>query len=255
MPRDYFYTSEVAKEVNVHPNTVRLYEKLGLIPEVERALNGYRKYTQAHIDHMRLARLAMGFTWLGGSIRTRTLSVIYQAAEGQLRKALTLAHELQEVIQKEHGYALEAAESLERWVQGLSPEEPLSPPLTIGQAANLLDVTTEMLRNWERNNLLQPPRNPANNYRQFGSTEISHLRVIRALRKAGYSIMAILRMTLALRKGQRQDLIKVLDTPRPDEDVFVATDHWISTLGGLEEKAQTIIDLLNEMIAKGDKVS
>ncbi len=37
-----YKTAEVAKRVGVHPNTVRLYEKLKLIPKVNRLPNGYR---------------------------------------------------------------------------------------------------------------------------------------------------------------------------------------------------------------------
>jgi DNA-binding transcriptional MerR regulator len=207
-------------------------------------------FSQAHIDHMRLARMAMRFTWLGGAIRKMTLSVVYLAAEGRLEQALERARALQKAIQAEHDYAHNAADVLERWAQGLAPEEPLPAPLTISQAAKLLDVTTEMLRNWERNNLIQAPRNPDNNYRQYGPAEISHLRVIRALRKAGYSMMSILRMTLALRQGQRQGLKQVLDTPRPDEDVFMATDYWITTLAELAQISGEMIDLLENNLKR-----
>lgn len=37
-----FRTSEIAALIGVHPNTVRLYEELELIPKPERLPNGYR---------------------------------------------------------------------------------------------------------------------------------------------------------------------------------------------------------------------
>ncbi len=37
-----YKTAEVAKRIRVHSNTVRLYEKLKLIPEARRLPNGYR---------------------------------------------------------------------------------------------------------------------------------------------------------------------------------------------------------------------
>ena len=39
-----FRTSEIAALIGVHPNTVRLYEELELIPKPERLPNGYRVY-------------------------------------------------------------------------------------------------------------------------------------------------------------------------------------------------------------------
>ncbi len=44
-----YRTSEVANCVKIHPNTVRLYEKLGLIPKPEREPNGYRIFTDFHL--------------------------------------------------------------------------------------------------------------------------------------------------------------------------------------------------------------
>ena len=37
-----YRTSEVAEKIGIHPNTVRLYEELGLIPRPQRQGNGYR---------------------------------------------------------------------------------------------------------------------------------------------------------------------------------------------------------------------
>ena len=39
-----YKTAEVAAIIGIHPNTVRLYEKLGLIPKPERLPNGYRGF-------------------------------------------------------------------------------------------------------------------------------------------------------------------------------------------------------------------
>ncbi len=45
-----YTTSEVAKIIGIHPNTVRLYEEWGFISKVERKENGYRIFTDLHID-------------------------------------------------------------------------------------------------------------------------------------------------------------------------------------------------------------
>ncbi len=45
-------------------DTIRFYEKLGLLTKVERAANGYKIYTHAHVEQLRLIKHAkeLGFT-------------------------------------------------------------------------------------------------------------------------------------------------------------------------------------------------
>lgn len=60
----------------------------------------------------------------------------------------------------------------------------------------------------------------------------------------------ILRMLLQLDRSERTDLRRALDTPRPDEDVYLASDRWLSTLAEQEQHARAIIALLEEIIQK-----
>ena len=57
MERTYS-TSEIAGIIGIHPNTVRLYEQLCLITAPERKPNGYRIFTNLHLDQFTNARLA-----------------------------------------------------------------------------------------------------------------------------------------------------------------------------------------------------
>jgi DNA-binding transcriptional MerR regulator len=249
MPRDYYYTSEIAKAVGVHPNTVRLYEEWGYLPPVPRTPSGYRKFSEVHLDQMKLIRLAMNFTWMGGQIRRTAYAMIHAGAEGDLGGALEIAYQLRVQIQTEQAQAEAAADFLETWAQG-SAVESKDKPRRIGQAAKLLNVSTDRLRNWERNGLIEVPRNPLNGYRFYRTREIGRLRVIRTLSQARYSQMAILRMLLRLDQGETGDLRAALDTPREDEDVYFVTDQLLSTLSDLEQKSQQVIDLLGETITK-----
>jgi DNA-binding transcriptional MerR regulator len=106
------------------------------------------------------------------------------------------------------------------------------------------------VRSWDRNGLIDVPRDPVNGYRRYGALEISRLRVIRMLSRAGYSISAILRMLIQLDRGETSDLRRALDTPRPDEDAFTASDRWLTTLADQERRARTIIALIEDMIGK-----
>jgi len=249
MTRDYLLTSEIANAVGIHPNTVRLYEEWGYLPPVTRTPGGYRKFSETHLDQVKLIRLLMNFTWMGGAIRKTAYEIISSGSEGDLGGALEIAYHLRVLIQAERAQAEAAADFLENWAQG-SAIESKEKPRRIGEVARLLNVSTDRLRNWERNGLIKVPRNPLNGYRVYRTREIGRLRVIRTLSQARYSQMAILRMLIRLDQGETEDLRDVLDTPRQDEDVYFVTDQLLSTLTDLDKKTQEMIDFLGKTIAK-----
>jgi len=247
--KSYLRTSDLARAVGVHVNTVRLYEQWGLIPPVERSPSGYRRFTPYHLDCMRLARLVFAEPYPGRALRRSSVTIIQAAVDRDLGGALELAYHHKAQVLAERAQADAAATLLEHWAAG-APAQALDKPLQTRAAARLLKVSVDMLRNWERNGLIIVPRNPDNRYRQYGMAEIERLRVIRMLSRAGYSTMSILRMLTRLDAGQRDDLRAALDTPRPDEDVFTAADRWLSTLGETETRAGEIITHLEGMIAQ-----
>lgn len=243
-------TSEVAKAVNVHPNTVRLYEEWGYLPPIPRGENGYRQFSEEHLEQMRLARLALDVPWAGRELRQSAANLVRQAAsrganEG-LEEVLALAYCHLALVRGELAQAEAAAGILQEWAQGDRPARKMS-PLRIGQVAHLLHVTTDMLRNWERNGLIQVPRDPRNRYRLYWEPEIGRLRVIRLLLQAGYSTMAVLRMVRQMDRGRRDSLREVLNTPEPEEGILYAADRWLSTLAEQEERAEEIIAQLEQM--------
>jgi DNA-binding transcriptional MerR regulator len=245
MKRRYLRTSDLAKAVGVHVNTVRLYEEWGFLPPVPRSPTGYRLFTQVHLEQMRLARMAMHGPWPGSNIRKSALMLVRKSASGDLGGALEQAYHHLALVQAERARAEAAAGLLDRWAQGATTDT-TPKPLRIGEAAKRLDVTADQLRNWERNGLIEVPRDPGNGYRLYGATEIGRLRVIRMLLRAGYSMMAILRMLLQLDRGA--DPRQALDTPQPDEDVYTAADQWLSSLAEQEQRALGIITQLERMI-------
>lgn len=63
-PRDSLRASELARLAGVSTDTLRHYERKGLIPRPPRGANGYREYPTEALDRVRLVRsaLAVGFT-------------------------------------------------------------------------------------------------------------------------------------------------------------------------------------------------
>ena len=114
---------------------------------------------------------------------------------------------------------------------------------SIREAAAILHVTVDMLRDWERNNLIRIPRNPGNGYRMYGTDEMNKLRVIRALRRSNYSNIAILRTMQKLACASAEGLREVLDTPDLDDDrsYLCFTDYLLTAL-------YTARDSVNEII-------
>jgi DNA-binding transcriptional MerR regulator len=241
-------TSEIAKAVGVHPNTVRLYEQWGFLRPAVRGANGYRAFTDAHLRQMRLAWTALHGGWPGRSIRRSALSLVRQCASGDLPTALEQAYQHLALVQAERVQAEAAASFLERWARGAIADQD-GPPMNIGRAAAVLDLTIDTLRSWERNGLVRPPRSPGG-YRLYGPPDIGRLRVIRMLYRGGYSTMALLRMLTCLERDGSENLRAVLDTPRPDEDVLSASDSWITSLAEQEDRACRMIGMIEEMMRK-----
>lgn len=246
MPREYLRTSEIAKAAGVHPNTVRLYEEWGYLPQIPRTRSGYRKFTEAHKAQMILARTALVWPYPGGKKPVDQL--VRSAADGNFGQAMENAYIYLANIRSEKAQTAAAIDFLNQWIEK-KEIDPVPKPLLIGEAAAHLQVSRDMLRNWESNGLLRVPRDPQNGYRIYREAELGRARVIRMLRNAGYSLMAILRMMLEFDDGREEDLDQVLNTPRPDEDVLSFADRWQTTLTEAEQRALDVIQMLVRMIA------
>jgi DNA-binding transcriptional MerR regulator len=245
-----FYTSEIAKELGVHPNTIRLYETWGYLPDVPRGENGYRQYSSRHFEQARLVHLTLRWPYLGD--KTLLIQLVKSAAGGDLGMAMELAYQYLARVRMEKTSAEAALEFLERWIAGHRMDSARQ-SMHIRQASRHLNVTVDMLRNWERNGLIAVPRDPANGYRLYGADEFGRLRVIRMLVQSGYSLMAILHMLSRFDRGQRIDLRETLNLP-PEEhaDIQTVADRWLATLVELEERAQAIIRQIGHMIEMAD---
>jgi DNA-binding transcriptional MerR regulator len=241
-------TNDIARELGVHVNTVRLYEEQGFLPAIPRGKNGYRQYTAMHREQARLAHLTLRWPYLGDKSLLNDL--VSSAACGDLGMAMELAYQYLAHIRMERTYAEAAVEYLERWAAGHLLDSSQQ-TMHITQAAQHLNVTVDMLRNWERNGLIDVPRDPTNGYRQYGTAEFGRLRVIRTLVKSGYSLMAVLRMLQQYDAGKTDNLRAALDLPLEDsanEAIEVIADRWLTSLVELEQRAQAIIRQIGHMI-------
>lgn len=291
-----YSTSEIARLTGIHPNTVRLYEALQLIPDAKRKENGYRVFNQFHLEQIRLARLALKVEVLQNGLRKQAIEIIKTSARGELEKAEELTKSYLNQIKREQSNAEETIQIVKdilssedmgprqgsergpgmRSVKGIDqgsgkgsekglgkrPEKGQDERSVMGleqgtangaevdsetevlytrkEAAELLNITMDSLRNWEMNGLLTV-RRKTNGYRVYGSNEIKRLKIIRALRCANYSLTAILRMLSALSSNPMADVYKEINTPREDEDIISVCDELLTSLKLAEENARLII--------------
>lgn len=237
MPKN-LKTSDIAKAVGVHVNTVRLYEAQGYLSGVPRSATGYRQYTRLHLEQMRLAHLALQYPYSNDKELVQEL--VKCAADDDPGMAMEMAYEHLINVPIELTHAEAAVDYLVRWAKG-QVIDMTKRRLTIGQTAQHLGVTVDQLRNWDRNGLLDVPRDPESGYRMYSAREMGRLRVIRMLRQSGYSTMAILRVLRKFDAGERDSLRETIDTPNADDDIETLADRWLSTLQAQETRAVAII--------------
>ena len=86
MSTETFTTGEVADRANVNVQTVRYYERRGLIPEPPRSSGGFRQYNPDHVDRIRFIKRAqeLGFT-LEEAHELLQLSVTAEADRADVR--------------------------------------------------------------------------------------------------------------------------------------------------------------------------
>ncbi len=116
MATRYLRTSEIARDLGVHVNTVRLYETSGLLPEIPRSAKGYRQYSAIHLEQARLVHLTLSWPYLGD--KALLLDLIKNAVSGDLGMAMERAYQYLALVRVERTFAESAIEFLERWAAG-----------------------------------------------------------------------------------------------------------------------------------------
>lgn len=241
-----YSTSEIAGIMGIHPNTVMLYEKWGYIAPVKRRENGYRVYTETHLEQIKLVRMSLRSELIKCYMKFEVQNIIRSAAQGDLKKALELSREYLTHIQNEKHIELKVMKVIQKILKDDSQEEK-NTLLNRNGAAKLLGVSINVIVNWERNGLIEVPRSK-NGYRVYGEDEIKLLRVIKVLRQENYSTQCICRM------------LKKLKTKGKENDVFLSeetedSDDWLlSSISEAERDANELNDYIGELISKKTKI-
>ncbi|MGM9682315.1 MAG: MerR family transcriptional regulator [Eubacteriales bacterium] len=239
-----YRTAQVAKMIGIHPNTVRLYEELKLIPKPERLSNGYRVFTDFHMEQCRLIRTAFQVEILQNGLRGKIVQAVKASATGDFDTAIMLAHEYLRQIKQEQRHAEEAIKIVRQLLSDGS--HPHTQRHTRKEVSEALDISLDSLRNWERNGLLTVNKKD-NGYRIYTDEDIKRLKIIRSLRCANYSLEAILRLIQQLSGDPETDVRATLNTPKQSDEIISACDRLIVSLSEAEQNAYKVLGMLKEM--------
>ena len=90
--------AEVSKKVNLSADTLRYYERIGLIPEVNRTESGIRNYTEKDLGHL---EFVICFRNAGVSIETLIEYMrLYKQGDSTLEARKQLLISQREIMQK-----------------------------------------------------------------------------------------------------------------------------------------------------------
>lgn len=242
-----YKTAEVAAIIGIHPNTVRLYEKLKLIPKPERLANGYRVFTEFHVMQCKLVRIAFQVEILQNGLRKKIAKMVTVAATKDFDTAITLTRDYLKQLQQERNHAEEAIDIVKTILTDNRSEN--TQYLKRKEVSEILEISIDTLRNWEMNGLLTVKRKN-NGYRIYTDEDIQRLKIIRSLRCANYSLEAILRLLQQLSQNPNTDIRAALNTPKQTDDIISVCDRLIVSLLSAEKNANTLLQILEEMKIK-----
>ena len=253
--------TEMARLFNVHPNTIRLYERIGYIGKAVRRENNYREFTQKHIMQLHISRAVMAYPFTNHGIRSTGKAIINASSQEQIEEAKRFATLYITRIKTEIQLAYETELELKNWAYGKADRsisglelsksndrcrERANGQLTRKTIAAWLDVTTESVRNWERNGLITPSGKTVNGEVYFIEADKKRLRLIYMLRQCGYSMSAIFRCMHLYDEGNKEDLVSALEGEGIQE-ILSAGDNWIKTLKEVYEAAMDIPQIIEQL--------
>lgn len=239
-----YKTSEVAKLIGIHSNTVRMYEDLELISKPIRKDNGYRVFTDLHIYQLKVARKIFEVEVLQNGLRKKAIAIVKMLAKQDFDGAIILT---KQYIKKEIDNANEAVDIAGKLINRLNHEKDFN--LKRKEVSELLGISMDTLRNWEMNGLVNIKRKQ-NGYRIYTYEDIQRLKVIRSLKCANYSLSAILRMLNKLSEHDEADINEALNSPNENEDIISVCDKLIISLNLAAKNAEEILEMLYEIKRK-----
>ena len=236
-----YYIGEIAEKTGVKAGTIRFYEKIGFLEPVARMPNHYRLFNEHHVIQIRVCSLVFG-GFVNTRLRKISMSIIPAAREWDLEAYDRTTQNYLQAVEQDITRTKKAVSIVTKQADLNEKEEK---EYSKKEAAELLGVTSETIRNWERNGLLE--RKPAYSRRIYQPAEIRRMYMIRFLLDTGYSSMAILRFLTEYDSGQDQKASGFLLGTVEDKEFISRTDQYLKSLRIAKGQAEALCHLLAEM--------
>ncbi|MGX7220466.1 MerR family transcriptional regulator [Enterococcus raffinosus] len=218
---------DLARVFNLHPNTIRLYEKQGFLSLSKRDKNGHRLFSDLHVLQVKICRCIFGYSFTNRKIRDAGNKVMWASGKKQWQSGKEYAIDYLKIIENEYKLAQRTADILHHWATDKN-EGPLTSKqdhLSRKEAAELFGVTVETVRNWERNRLIKASVTGNLGEIRYDDEELEKMTVIYMLRQAGYSITAIQKSIMLYEQGRGEQVLKALNEP-VDQKEIPTEDRW-----------------------------
>ncbi|WP_166458699.1 MerR family transcriptional regulator [Verrucosispora sioxanthis] len=205
----YFRPADLAHEHGLSPQSVRNYERDGLIPPARRTESGYRRYTEKHAAALRAYRAlipAHGYAESGAIMRDITA--------GRLNEALATIDRSHAELLRDRG-TLDAVAEVLSHLTGRSTGTWRAPksiqPYSIGELAHRLGVNVATIRKWETSGVLAPVRRPETGHRMYDASDVRDAELAHFLRRGRYPLELIATVVQQVRAaGDTQALAAAL---------------------------------------------
>jgi DNA-binding transcriptional MerR regulator len=225
---------DLARAAGLGVTQIRTYEQLGFLPPAERAANGYRRYTQDHLEALRVARILInGYGWQNA---LEIMRLVHLGEHTAAFASVNARHAALDLQRTRIGSALAAIDVALRRPSTDAATSRAKPRVRIKEAARTVGVRPSAVRFWEQQGLLRPEREASTDYRLYDAEQLHRLNVIALLRDVGYQFDAIREVLDELASGRPERTRQVLEERL--EALDLATWHCISATSALHGYVQ-----------------
>jgi DNA-binding transcriptional MerR regulator len=210
--KKYLRPSDLAKATGLGAQTIRNYEAWGILPQAERGPQGYRLFTQNHLQAIRVMQSASaGFGWRTAA---HIMTMIHRNDLPAALAAIDEKHAIIHQNRREVEAMLTVFHDLSLTLPASDKRVEYSRQRTyhyVKEAAQEANVRVSALRFWEEQGLLQPIRDKTSRYRLYDEAQIRQLKVVALLRKTGYGFEAIRAVLAQMATGTPEEALKAAE--------------------------------------------
>lgn len=181
-----YRTKDLADLLDVHVNTIRLYEAKGYIEKVPRGHNNYRLYNDNHLRQLRFCRILMPGPYPIKGKRIIDMIKLYQ--NNEKKELLHCLKEYEREIKSEMKLSKEALKLLDDYKESALDRTVIATGRK--EMSKLMSISIDTLRTWERYELYKVAKDNSGKI-IYEKWQYDLISVIRLLRKSGISLPSL----------------------------------------------------------------